>query len=202
MWENIVKFFKYVLENYLWLFIVICVCVVALIILLILITVDVKKAKKRKKGALEENSNKPEPEPEYIEPEQEEEKAKEPANVKAENKKRGVFTKGSIVNKTNSIKKQEVSKKSPKKEEPKDDAEENKGTSTGKYRLLYEKENKSWVIRKDGASRTIRRLQTKKEALEILENMQKGNEDLKVIVHKKNGKFQKKDSYTRSYNKK
>ncbi|MGN1222867.1 MAG: DUF2188 domain-containing protein [Christensenellales bacterium] len=69
--------------------------------------------------------------------------------------------------------------------------EEKKEVANAKYRLIYDKENASWVIRKDGAGRTIRRVKTKQEALDILKNMEEKNEEMKVVVHKKNGKFQK-----------
>ena len=69
--------------------------------------------------------------------------------------------------------------------------EENKIVKNAKYRLIYEKDNASWVIRKDGAGRTIRRVKTKQEALDILKEMEEKNDEMKVVVHKKNGKFQK-----------
>jgi len=208
MWREIVKFFNYVFTNYLWLFIVICACLLALIILIVLIIVDAGKNKRKKKKA--ENNNQPNaPNDEAIVSEadviESEPKAdKKPKKVKKVEKAEKAEPK---------VKKEAKKvKEEPKKEahiaEPvvvaekpatEEEGEEKKGNLTGKYRLIYEKENKSWVIRKDGAGRTIRRVKTKKEALEILENMQKENEDIKIIVHKKNGKFQKKESYTRSY---
>lgn len=59
------------------------------------------------------------------------------------------------------------------------------------YRLLYDKENKKWLIKKDGAKRTIDSFKTKEEALGRIQQLA-ANKDLKFIVHKKDGKFQKK----------
>jgi len=58
------------------------------------------------------------------------------------------------------------------------------------YRVVYNKEKRDWEIRKDNAKRIIRRLSTKEEALETVKELSKNN-DLKVSVQKKDGKFQK-----------
>lgn len=58
------------------------------------------------------------------------------------------------------------------------------------YRILYDRETKTWEIRKDNAKRVIRRVKTKKEALEIAQELSK-NQELNLVVHKKDGKFQK-----------
>lgn len=65
------------------------------------------------------------------------------------------------------------------------------------YRILYDKESKTWEIRKDNAKRVIRRVKTKKEALEIAQELSK-NQDLNLVVHKKDGKFQKKENWSRN----
>ncbi len=65
---------------------------------------------------------------------------------------------------------------------------------TGKkpiYRVLYDKEARVWVIKKDGAKRTISSYVTKEEALNRVKELSASN-DLNFIVHKKDGKFQKK----------
>ena len=71
---------------------------------------------------------------------------------------------------------------------------ENKETPTKRktvsYRILYDKETKTWEIRKDNAKRVIRRVKTKKEALEIAQELSE-RQDLNLVVHKKDGKFQK-----------
>lgn len=84
-------------------------------------------------------------------------------------------------------------------DEPKDDKEDKKDAPKSRisYRIMYDKETKTWEIRKDMAKRVIRRVKTKKEALEIAQELSK-NQDLNLIVHKKDGKFQKKDSWSRN----
>lgn len=62
------------------------------------------------------------------------------------------------------------------------------------YRVIYDKENKEWMVKKDGAQRVIRRVKTKAEALELA-NQFATNQDLSISVQKKDGKFQKKRNY-------
>ena len=62
------------------------------------------------------------------------------------------------------------------------------------YRVIYDKDNKEWLIKKDGATRVIRRVRTKAEALELA-NQFAENQDLSLSVQKKDGKFQKKSNY-------
>ena len=64
------------------------------------------------------------------------------------------------------------------------------------YRVVYDKENKEWLIKKDGATRVIRRVKTKAEALELATQFAE-NQDLAMSVQKKDGKFQKKSNYTK-----
>lgn len=71
--------------------------------------------------------------------------------------------------------------------EQKDEAQKRKTIS---YRILYDKETKTWEVRKDNAKRVIRRVKTKKEALEIAQELCQ-KQDLNLVVHKKDGKFQK-----------
>ena len=56
---------------------------------------------------------------------------------------------------------------------------------------MYDKEARVWVIKKDGAKRTIASYVTKEEALGRVKELSASN-DLNFIVHKKDGKFQKK----------
>ena len=58
------------------------------------------------------------------------------------------------------------------------------------YRILYDRETKTWEVRKDQAKRVIRRVKTKKEALEIAQELCE-RQELNLVVHKKDGKFQK-----------
>ncbi len=62
------------------------------------------------------------------------------------------------------------------------------------YRVVYDKENREWLIRKDGATRVIRRVKTKAEALELATQFAE-NQELNITVQKKDGKFQKKTNY-------
>jgi uncharacterized membrane protein len=83
-------------------------------------------------------------------------------------------------------------------DEPKEEAveEENPAKRTVKavYRVIYDKENKEWMVKKDGAQRVIRRVKTKAEALELA-NQFATNQELSLSVQKKDGKFQKKRNY-------
>lgn len=59
------------------------------------------------------------------------------------------------------------------------------------YRVLYSKEDRTWQTKKDGAKRIIASYPTKDEALKRVKSLSENN-DLNFIVHKKDGKFQKK----------
>ena len=65
-----------------------------------------------------------------------------------------------------------------------------KKEQTQKYMVTYDKEGKVWVVKKTGATRASKKCKTKKEALEIAEKLA-NNQDLKLSVKKKDGKFQK-----------
>lgn len=102
--------------------------------------------------------------------------------------KQTVTKKSETAKKENPTKKE--SKKEPKKESaPKQETE--KATKKPIYRVMYEKENRVWLIKKDGAKRTIASFATKEEALERVRDLSSTN-DMNFIVHKKDGKFQKK----------
>lgn len=83
-----------------------------------------------------------------------------------------------------------VQKADPKSESS-DQVEEEESKRPQSYRILYDKETETWEVRKDNAKRVIRRVKTKKEALEIAKELSQ-NQDLNLVVHKKDGKFQKK----------
>ena len=173
------EFFNNLITNHLWLVITFCVCLIAIIILFVFITKDGKKKKENKENVVE---NKKE------EIEKPKEDVKEVENVTEEKHENKKSVKKSTTKKE--TKKQEE-KVTPEKDDEEKKDEEKKEIKNAKYRLTYDKDKASWVIRKDGASRTIRRVKTKQEALEILKTMEEKNEDIKVVVHKKNGKFQK-----------
>ena len=61
------------------------------------------------------------------------------------------------------------------------------------YRVLYNKEDRTWQIKKDGAKRVIDSRPTKEEALNRVKELSQ-SQDTKFIVHKKDGKFQKKSN--------
>lgn len=87
-------------------------------------------------------------------------------------------------------------------EEPQEEKhEEQKSTTPQKhktvsYRILYDRETKTWEVRKDNAKRVIRRVRTKREALEIAQELCQ-RQDLNLVVHKKDGKFQRKPNSQR-----
>lgn len=82
-----------------------------------------------------------------------------------------------------------VSKKEEKTEQTIDSTETEEGKK-GSYRVIYSKEDKVWLIKRDGAKRTIASYKTKEQALARVSELCK-NQNAKVIVHKKDGKFQK-----------
>lgn len=92
--------------------------------------------------------------------------------------------------------KKEVKTKAEVKATPKaEDAEPaKKPERKAVYRVIYDGENKEWMIKKDGATRVIRRVKTKAEAMEIANRLAE-NQDLSLTVQKKDGKFQKKRNY-------
>ena len=61
---------------------------------------------------------------------------------------------------------------------------------TAKYTVVYDRAKDSWVIRKAGVERVIRRVDTKEEAVRVARALCKKN-DANLVVHKKDGKFQK-----------
>lgn len=59
------------------------------------------------------------------------------------------------------------------------------------YRVVYDKEDNLWKIKKDGAKRVIDSKKTKEEALKRVQELSQ-SQDVKFVVYKKDGKFQKK----------
>ena len=59
-----------------------------------------------------------------------------------------------------------------------------------KFTVLYDRAKDSWVIKRNGTDRAVRRVDTKEEALFIARQLCK-KYDAKLVVHKKDGKFQK-----------
>ena len=145
------------------------------------------KKKKQAKKEAEEKAR--------LEKEQQENAAKQQEVKKVEPKK---------VEPAKELKKEEsVKAAAPKKEEkvepkqeepiPTDEKEEVVEDKTRKavYRVLFDKEDGLWKIKKDGAKRIIDSFKTKDEALTRVQELSK-NQDSKFVVYKKDGKFQKK----------
>lgn len=114
-----------------------------------------------------------------------EEKVEEKESAVVEDKS-AVETKKSEKNKL-----QKSDAKNTLKNEKEDNVKGEEETKLGAYRVLYGKEEKLWLIKRDGAKRTIASYKTKEQALLRVSDLCK-NQNAKVIVHKKDGKFQKK----------
>lgn len=59
-----------------------------------------------------------------------------------------------------------------------------------KFTVKYDRNRDSWIIKKDGVDRPVRRLDTKEEALNVARALCK-KYNANLVVHKKDGKFQK-----------
>lgn len=113
---------------------------------------------------------------------------KQEAEVKKEAKTSSNSSKTKNSNTKSNKNEEKIAKKeTSKKEEKTETSEEEK---KGSYRVLYSKEDKVWLIKRDGAKRTIASYKTKEQALARVSELCK-NQNAKVIVHKKDGKFQK-----------
>lgn len=95
-------------------------------------------------------------------------------------------------NKNMSIKPAKTENKS-KNEKVKTPAQKEKSEKKAIYRVVYDKQDKRWLIKKDGAKRVIDSKCTKEEALARVQDLSE-SQDIKFVVHKKDGKFQKKQN--------
>lgn len=59
-----------------------------------------------------------------------------------------------------------------------------------KFIVLYDRIKDSWVIKRSGSDRVVRRVDTKEEAMSVARTLCKKH-DASLVVHKKDGKFQK-----------
>lgn len=59
-----------------------------------------------------------------------------------------------------------------------------------KFTVVYDRPKDSWVIRKAGVDRVVRRVDTKEEAMRVARALCK-KYDANLVVHKKDGRFQK-----------
>ena len=92
-------------------------------------------------------------------------------------------------------KKKKVTKKSPTakaqgERKMKEKKVEPKKLDNETYRVVYDKEQRNWIVKIDGGQRASKRCATKAEALEVAKSLAK-KKDADLSVHKKNGKFQK-----------
>ena len=83
----------------------------------------------------------------------------------------------------------EKTNQSNAKEEKGEEVEEKQKKAV--YRVIFDKEDRLWKIKKDGAKRVIDSKKTKEEALERVQELRK-SQDTNFVVYKKDGKFQKK----------
>ncbi len=95
------------------------------------------------------------------------------------------------VKKTDTTEMTKAEKSATLKKETNDTSTNASKTKKPIYRVIYDKESRSWLIKKDGAKRTIASFATKDEALNRVKELSISN-DLNFVVHKKDGKFQKK----------
>lgn len=102
----------------------------------------------------------------------------------------GLFSKKKKENKQAEVQDKTTTEK-PKTEKKSVNKEEKKVGKKPIYRVLYDKENRVWTIKKDGAKRVISSFVTKEEALNRVKELSMSN-DMNFIVHKKDGKFQRK----------
>ena len=71
-----------------------------------------------------------------------------------------------------------------------DDIEPASKNANIKFRVLFDRAGNSWVIKKDGSDRVVRRLATKEEAMVTAKSLCKKH-NAELVVHKKDGKFQR-----------
>lgn len=133
-------------------------------------TVEEKKTETKKTNSSKSNSTKKEP-------------SKKTTTKSAEAKTSAKTTTKSTTTKT--ANKKTTTKKSTTKNSTSKPKKE-----LGAYRVVYDKEDRLWKIKRDGARRVIDSYATKDEALERVEELSESN-NARVVVHKKDGKFQK-----------
>lgn len=89
------------------------------------------------------------------------------------------------------VKRENTEVKEDSKEEKGVEKENSEKSKKGVYRVVFDKEDKLWKIKKDGAKRVIDSRKTKEEALARVQELSE-SQDTKFVVYKKDGKFQKK----------
>lgn len=215
IWNNFLSFLS-PLKEYYWAFVIACaVLLLTLIIFIIVASVKAKKRKKRARLAEEQKeANAAEPALAY-DPGDYNEDAGQVENYKAENEQ--LFAENEHLSEENEQLKEQVKQLKEKHSFAQDEneklrsivsarsnaatadddddeieiKEDSKSANTSiKYTVKYDRDKNSWVIKKDGTDRVVRRVTTKEEAMKIAKDLSKKyNADL--VVHKKDGKFQK-----------
>ena len=182
MWEFI--------KNH-WLLFALAALLLIMIIVLIIVSVNIKKREKLEEKKQRRSSNTFKSEissSRKVKPIIKEDIRKQ-EKPKKQDKKENIKPKKQETSKKQNVevKEQEVKKveKKPVKKEEKEEKDENV-----KYRVVYDKEQKNWIVRIDGGERASKRCATKEEALKVAKDLAK-KKDADLSVHKKNGKFQK-----------
>lgn len=173
--------------------------IAGLFIVLILVLVIGKKHRKQAKNEEPQKAEVQQAEPEAVEEEAEEEAEDDGAEelvpeqeeAPAEEKKPAKRTaKKAEKKQPEKAAEEKKSAKAKKEEAPKEKKGEKNMDDNQTYRIVYDKEQKNWIVKIDGGQKASRRCKTKAEALEVAKNLAK-KKDADLSVHKKNGKFQK-----------
>lgn len=145
--------------------------------------------KKRKQRKEEERLATEQAEKERLEQER---LAKEKAEQEAKEKEKKASAKAKKETKQEEVVEEveAVEEVSQKAEESTDEITEKK-VRKAVYRVVFDKEDSLWKIKKDGAKRIITSYKTKQEALDKVQALSK-NQEINFVVKKKDGKFQKK----------
>ena len=84
----------------------------------------------------------------------------------------------------------EIGAESSPEEKPEDAKPKRVKVAAPRYIVKYDSKTHEWIVLKAGNTRATRRVKTKQEALAIAKELSK-NSDASLVVHKKDGKFQK-----------
>lgn len=155
-------------------------------------TDDVKAESKPKQKKVEKTAEKKEEKKTQLEEEnKKEEKKTETKKVEHKEVSKKPATNKPAVKKPVEPKEEENGSKEEKPLKKEEKIEEKKEKDINEtYRVVYDKEQKNWIVRIDGGQRASRRCATKEEALKVAKDLAK-KKDADLSVHKKNGKFQK-----------
>ena len=172
------------LQNY-WYILVAAVVVIVAVVALIIITRTPKDKSTNQAENVEQDTKETETKAEekVVEAETQEKSTKE--TKKVENAEKD----DSTAEETEEAEEQEA------EEEAEPTTETTKQETTKKastiYHVIYDKDLKEWAIRKNSSKRASKKAKTKEEAIAIATQLCENN-DAKLVVHKRDGKFQKK----------